>query len=94
MEAADNYYVPVAQFSGKVLGLKNQIARTLDRAKKGQRLLPQNIQVTKREDASRGLVAKIFPQSGGIPHIRPVNGLYNHQEFCPRLAATLAHVFV
>jgi len=73
MEAADNHNALIAQLPSEIIGLKNHVAGALDRAEEGKRLLPQGVQVAKREDAFRCLVAKIDPQSGGISRIGPVN---------------------
>jgi hypothetical protein len=94
VEAADNHDPGVAQLPGKVIGLKDQLAGTLDRAKESKGLLPQNIQVTKRKDAFRYLVAKMASQSGRIPLIRLVNALYCHHEFYLSFPGGLSHVCV
>ena len=94
VETADNHDPGVTQLPGEIIDLEDQVAGTLDRAKERNHLLPQNIQVPKRKDAFRCLVAKIAPQNGRIPRIRLVNALYCHYEFYLSFPGGLSHVCV
>jgi hypothetical protein len=82
MEAADNYDPGVAQFPGEVVGLEDQVAGTLDRAKESKRLPPQNIQITKRKDAFRCLIAKETVEGTRIAVVGLIN-TNRHQHTCP-----------
>ena len=81
MEAADNCDSRVAQFPGKVIGLKDQVARTLYRTKKCECPLFQNVQVAKGKEVLRCLVAKEEFEDRRICGVSLCNGS-DHQHGC------------
>src|SRR2546425_10099645 len=67
--ATDDRYPSVAQGAGKVIGLQDQVARTLHRTEQGQFLALQDVQVAQSSERCWRAFATILPQGERISEV-------------------------